>query len=152
MIYSEVLENLSTIIRDSSIKRELEERFIPILCNRELISTITSLSKESPIFKKSLSKLCEAMKKHSDCSFVEEYENFYNNVMIISDELALIIKKEVDQIKEVYIPIIGTPSPEVISSRIFIGNSILFTITSNESVFSESLKVFRSAGVIETDK
>lgn len=152
MNYSTVFETVSAIINDSAIEREIEKRFTPILNSRELTSTITSLSKESPIFKKSLSKLCDTMEDYPTCEFIKEYENFYNNIMIISDELSLVIKKEVDQIKEIDIPIKRGPYLEAISSRIFIGNSILFMVTSNEDVFSESLKVFENASHADTDK
>ena len=144
MIYSKLLETLSTIIRDPGAREELEKRFIPILSSNPLISSITSLSKESPIFQSSLSTLIKALEEYPACEFAQEYKNFYNNVMIISDELALTIKKEADQLKEVEMPVRVRDEVQFVSSRIFVGNSMLLMITSNDEVLSQSLKPFEA--------
>lgn len=144
MIYSKLLETLSTIIRDPGTREELERRFIPILSSNPLISSITNLSRESPIFQSSLSTLIKTLKDYPACEFAVEYKNFYNNVMIISDELALTIKKEADQLKEIEMPVRVKGEVQFVSSRVFVGNSMLLMITSNEEVLSQSLKPFES--------
>ncbi len=144
MIYTKLLETLSTVMRDPDTREELERRFIPILSSTPLISSITSLSKESPIFQSSLSTLIKTLDEYPACEFAKEYKNFYNNVMIISDELALTIKKEADQLKEVEMPVRVKDEVQFVSSRVFVGNSMLLMITSNEEVFTKSIKPFEA--------
>lgn len=144
MIYSKLLETLSTIIKDPGTREELERRFVPILDSDDLVSTITSLSKESPIFQKSLSNLVKTLEEYPACEFADEYINFYNNVMILSDELALTIKKEADMINNIDIPVRVRNEVQFVSSRIFVGNSMLLVITSNDDIFSQSLKPFEA--------
>ena len=137
-----VLESLSAVIKDPFIEEQIRERFTPILRSSELIETISSISEESPVFKDQLSKLSESIRPLTSSDFVEVYNSFYNNVIIISDELAHGIKKNVDQLSDVKLPL--DKGNNFISSRVFVGNSILLTVTSHDALFRETLKIFNS--------
>jgi len=144
MTHTKVFESLSAVIKDTSIDEQIRERFTPIFKSNELIETISSLSDESPVFKSYLSRLSESVDTDTTSDFIEVYNSFYNDLIIISDELSQGIKNNVDKINDIELPISLTEGSKFISSRIFVGNSILLAVTSNEDILAETLKVFYS--------
>lgn len=143
MIYSTSLKSILEIIGYPSLKKEIEDRFTPLYNNTNLVSAINSTSSNSPVFKEALMRLSRVVKGSSIDEFIVEYEKFHNTVMILFDEIALTIKKEADLIKEIDIHVYTTHELSSISSRLFIGNSMLLVFTFNEDLLHETLKRFK---------
>lgn len=133
---SKVFETISTIIDDSSMNILIKEAFNPVVNNRQLISSFTKLSKQSPIFQRSLSKLNESLESGDSGRLVKDYEDFYSNVMVLSDELSLVVKEGFNKIKDKDISLEDEKEIKHMSSKAFIGASMLLLITSNEDTFT----------------
>jgi len=134
---SKVFETISTIIDDSSMNILIKEAFNPVVNNRQLISSFTKLSKQSPIFQRSLSKLNESLESGDSGRLVKDYEDFYSNVMVLSDELSLVIREGFNKLKDKDISLEDKKEVKYMSSEAFIGASMLLLITSNEDTFTK---------------
>lgn len=143
MIYSSSFKSILEIVGYPTLKKEIEDRFTPLYNNSNLVSAINNVSNNSPVFKDALLRLSMVARGSSIDEFILEYESFHNTVMILFDEIALTIKKEADLIKEIDIQVSRTKKLSSISSRLFIGNSMLLIFTSNEDLLHETLKNFK---------
>lgn len=150
MSESNIFETISTVIEDPSMNVLIKEAFNPMVNNKHLISSFTSLSEHSPIFQKSLSKLNETLESENSERLIKDYEDFYSNVMILSDELSLVIKEGFNRIKDKDISLENEKEIKYISSKAFIGASMLLLMTSNEDTFTKFAGNFKNL-ILNTD-
>ena len=76
MIYLNAFKNILKIIDEPTVEREIEDRFRPLCSNLNLVSAISNVSNNSPVFKEAVSNLAKATEEASIAKFIEEYEKF----------------------------------------------------------------------------
>lgn len=143
MVYSNLVKSVLAVIDDPILEGEIEERFKPFYTNDDLVDSINHASVSSPVFREAVLDLEAAVERTASWDFVREYERFHNTVMILSDQVALTIKKEADLIENIDIPVSSEEGSHFISSRLFIGNSMLLMFTSNTDLLHKTLENFK---------